>query len=321
LTINLQFIHLQFTIKKNNNMNTTLSFTKAMLALAIVITFSACGKSDSEYDAAGTFEAIEITVSSEAMGKIISFDLTEGQEVAENQLVGAIDSTQLYLKKKQLLASGKALISRKPDTRKQLAAVEQQIETAKTEKKRIQNLVQANAVNQKQLDDVNAQIAVLEKQQAALKSTLDLTTSSLTGEEEALQLQIAQIEDQLQKCHIASPISGTVLTKYAEAGELAAPGKALFKVADTKNIILRAYISSDQLSQLKIGQKVQVFSDLGEKDSKQYEGIINWIASKAEFTPKTIQTRDERANLVYAVKIAVKNDGLIKIGMYGNVKF
>lgn len=302
-------------------MNTTLSFTKAMLALAIVITFSACGKSDSEYDAAGTFEAIEITVSSEAMGKIISFDLTEGQEVAENQLVGAIDSTQLYLKKKQLLASGKALISRKPDTRKQLAAVEQQIETAKTEKKRIQNLVQANAVNQKQLDDVNAQIAVLEKQQAALKSTLDLTTSSLTGEEEALQLQIAQIEDQLQKCHIASPISGTVLTKYAEAGELAAPGKALFKVADTKNIILRAYISSDQLSQLKIGQKVQVFSDLGEKDSKQYEGIINWIASKAEFTPKTIQTRDERANLVYAVKIAVKNDGLIKIGMYGNVKF
>ena len=301
-------------------MNTTLSFTKAMLALAILVTFSSCGKSDSEYDAAGTFEATEITVSSEAMGRITNFDLVEGQELTENQVVGAIDSIQLYLKKKQLNASSKALNSRKPDTRKQLAAIDQQIETAKTERKRIQNLVTANAVNQKQLDDVNAQIAVLEKQQTALKSSLELTNSSLSGEEEALQLQIEQLEDQLKKCRIVSPIAGTVLTKYAEAGELASPGKALFKVADTKNIILRAYISSDQLTQLKIGQKVQVFSDSGEKDSKQYEGTISWIASKAEFTPKTIQTRDERANLVYAVKIAVKNDGLLKIGMYGNVK-
>lgn len=301
-------------------MNTILSYTKAMLALTILVTFSSCGKSDDEYDAAGTFEATEITVSSETMGKIIHFDLTEGQEVTENQVVGTIDSTQLYLKKQQLIAGKKALVSRKPDSRKQLAAVEQQIETARTEKKRVVNLLQANAINQKQLDDVNAQIAVLEKQQAALKSTLELTNNSLSGEEEAMLLQIEQLDDQLKKCRIVSPISGTVLTKYAEAGELAAPGKALFKVADTRNIILRAYISSDQLTQLKIGQKVQVFSDLGEKDSKQYEGIINWIASKAEFTPKTIQTRDERANLVYAVKIAVKNDGLLKIGMYGNVK-
>jgi len=301
-------------------MNTTLSNMKVILGLAILIAFSSCGKSDSEYDAAGTFEATEITVSSEAMGRITNFDLVEGQELTENQVVGSIDSIQLYLKKQQLNASSKALNSRKPDTRKQLAAIDQQIETAKTERKRIQNLVTANAVNQKQLDDVNAQIAVLEKQQTALKSSLELTNSSLSGEEEALQLQIDQLEDQLKKCRIVSPIAGTVLTKYAEAGELASPGKALFKVADTKNIILRAYISSDQLTQLKIGQKVQVFSDSGEKDSKQYEGTISCIASKAEFTPKTIQTRDERANLVYAVKIAVKNDGLLKIGMYGNVK-
>lgn len=301
-------------------MNTTLSNMKVILGLAILIAFSSCGKSTDDFDAAGTFEATEITISSETMGKITNFDLTEGQEVTENQVVGAIDSVQLYLKKQQLIAGRKALTSRKPDSRKQLAAVEQQIETAKAEKKRIVNLLQANAINQKQLDDVNAQIAVLEKQQAALKSTLELTNNSLSGEEEAMQLQIAQLEDQLKKCRIISPIAGTVLTKYAEMGELAAPGKALFKVADTKNIILRAYISSDQLTQLKIGQKVQVFSDLGEKDSKQYEGTINWIASKAEFTPKTIQTRDERANLVYAVKIAVKNDGLIKIGMYGNVR-
>ncbi len=301
-------------------MNTTLSNMKVILGLAILIAFSSCGKSTDDFDAAGTFEATEITVSSEAMGRITNFDLVEGQELTENQVVGTIDSIQLYLKKQQLNASSKALNSRKPDTRKQLAAIDQQIETAKTERKRIQNLVTANAVNQKQLDDVNAQIAVLEKQQTALKSSLELTNSSLSGEEEALQLQIDQLEDQLKKCRIVSPIAGTVLTKYAEAGELASPGKALFKVADTKNIILRAYISSDQLTQLKIGQKVQVFSDSGEKDSKQYEGTISWIASKAEFTPKTIQTRDERANLVYAVKIAVKNDGLLKIGMYGNVK-
>ena len=302
-------------------MNTKMKFTNQLIfSFVLLIGFSSCGKSTEDFDAAGTFEATEITVSSEVMGKITNFDLVEGQEVAENQVVGAIDSVQLYLKKQQLIAGRKALTNRKPDMRKQLAAVEQQIETAKTEKKRVVNLLQANAVNQKQLDDVNAQIAVLEKQQAALKSTLELTNNSLSGEEEAMQLQIKQLEDQLQKCRIVSPIAGTVLTKYAEMGELASPGKALFKVADTKNIILRAYISSAQLTQLKIGQKVQVFSDLGEKDSKQYEGTISLIASKAEFTPKTIQTRDERANLVYAVKIAVKNDGLLKIGMYGNVK-
>lgn len=302
-------------------MNTTVRIIKVISGLAIILSLNSCGKSEDDFDAAGTFEATEVVVSSEAMGKILNFEITEGQEVTENLIIGTIDSVQLYLKKQQLLASRKALISRKPDTNKQLAALEQQITTAKTEKKRIENLLKANAVNQKQLDDVNAQIAVLEKQQTALKSSLELTTSSLSGEDEALQLQIKQLEDQLMKCRISSPITGTVLTKYAEKGELASPGKALFKVADTKNIILRAYISSDQLTQLKIGQKVQVFADYGEKDNKQYEGIVSWIASKAEFTPKTIQTRDERANLVYAVKIAVKNDGLLKIGMYGNVKF
>lgn len=302
-------------------MNTKMKFTKQLIfSFIMLVGFSSCGNSENDFDAAGTFEATEVLVSSEVMGKILHFDITEGQDIVENQEVGTIDSVQLYLKKQQLLASRKALISRKPDTNKQLAALEQQISTAKTEKKRIENLVTANAVNQKQLDDITAQIAVLEKQQTALKSSLELTNSSLSGEEEALQLQIEQLNDQLLKCRITSPISGTVLTKYAEKGELASPGKALFKVADTKNIILRAYISSDQLTQLKIGQKVQVFADSGKKDTKQYEGTVSWIASKAEFTPKTIQTRDERANLVYAVKIAVKNDGLLKIGMYGNVR-
>jgi HlyD family secretion protein len=301
-------------------MNTTINFSKIILGIVLLLTLNSCKKSTNDFDAAGTFEATEVIVSSEAMGKILNFDISEGQEVTENQVVGNIDSIQLYLKKQQIIASRKALQNRKPDTKKQLAALEQQIITAKSELKRIQNLVTANAVNQKQLDDINAQIAVLEKQQIALKSSLELTSSSLTDEDEAMQIQIKQIEDQLFKCRISSPIAGTVLTKYAEKGELASPGKALFKVADTQNIILRAYISSDQLSQIKIGQKVQIFSDSGEKESKQYEGIVSWIASKAEFTPKTIQTRDERANLVYAVKIGVKNDGLLKIGMYGNVR-
>ncbi|MFZ4582397.1 MAG: HlyD family secretion protein [Paludibacter sp.] len=302
-------------------MKTKMKFRKQLIfSFILLIGFISCKKSTNDFDAAGTFEATEVIVSSEAMGKILNFDIIEGQELTENQVVGNIDSVQLYLKKQQLTASRKALQNRKPDTNKQLAALEQQIATAKSELKRIQNLVNANAVNQKQLDDINAQIAVLEKQQIALKSSLELTSSSISDEDEAMKIQVKQIEDQLFKCRISSPIAGTVLTKYAEKGELASPGKALFKVADTQNIILRAYISSDQLNQIKIGQKVQVFSDSGEKESKQYEGKVSWIASKAEFTPKTIQTRDERANLVYAVKIAVKNDGLLKIGMYGNVR-
>lgn len=291
-----------------------------LFGIAISTLLVSCGKSDNEYDASGTFEATEIIVSSEAMGKILQFDVTEGQQLTENQVVGTIDSTQLYLKKLQLLASQKAMLTRRPDLGKQIAAIEQQIATAKTEKKRIQNLVNANAANQKQLDDVNAQIAVLEKQLSAQKSTIETTNEGISGDNEALLIQIEQIEDQLRKCKIISPINGTVLTKYAEKGELATTAKALFKIGDTNKMILRAYITADQITQLKAGQKVKVFADFGEDNKKEYEGVVSWISSKSEFTPKTIQTRDERANLVYAVKINVKNDGFLKIGMYGNVK-
>lgn len=302
----------------------TYNFKSGILVFSSLLVaglLSSCGKSDADFDAAGTFESTEILVSSEAQGKILAFDILEGQELSANQQIGEIDSTQLYLKVKQLKANSKAVQNRKPDVKKQLAVLEQQIATARVELKRIQNLVAVDAVNKKQLDDINAQIAFLEKQRSAQQSTLDLTSNSISGEEDALQIQIEQLEDQLSKCHIISPISGTVLNKYAEAGELAIPGKTLFKIADTKNMFLRAYVTSDQLTTLKLGQKVKVYSDLGETDSKEYAGTITWISAKAEFTPKTIQTRDERANLVYAVKIAVVNDGLIKIGMYGNVRF
>lgn len=291
-----------------------------LLATIVSIFLVSCSNSDGDVDASGTFETTEIIVSTESMGKIMQLNVEEGQQLNFNQRVGYIDTTQLYLKKLQLVASKKALQSRRPDIQKQIAALEQQIETAKTERKRVENLVKAEASTTKQLDDANAQIKVLEKQLEATKSSLENTSNSILGDNEALQIQIGQIEDQLQKCYITSPISGVVLTKYAEQGELATPGKALFKIGDVTNMILRAYVTSDQLTQIALGQKVKVCADYGE-DRKEYEGVVSWISSKSEFTPKTIQTRDERANLVYAVKINIKNDGLLKIGMYGNVKF
>ena len=297
-------------------MKTAKIFTTAF----IVLLFISCGKTDSDFDAAGSFETTEILVSAEAQGRIMQFDIEEGQSVTENQIVGYIDSTQLFLKKEQLIASQKGLQSRRPDIRKQMAVLEQQIATAKTEKKRVENLLKANAATAKQLDDVNAQIAVLEKQLTASKTTLESTDEGMSSDNKALDIQIQQLEDQLTKCRIISPASGVVLTKYAEKGELAGAGKALFKVANLDNMILRAYITNEQLTQIKIGQKVTVTADFGE-EQKQYEGIISWVSAKSEFTPKTIQTRDERANLVYAIKVSVKNDGYLKIGMYGNVKF
>lgn len=301
-------------------MKTKSVTTVCMSTLIGLIGLTSCQQSTIKPDASGTFETTEVIVSAEGTGQILDFTVEEGMALTEGQLVGHIDSTQLYLKKLQLKANQKALLSRRPDMQKQLATLEQQLATARIEKRRIENLVKDNAVATKQLDDVNAQIALLEKQITATKSTLSTTIDGITGDNNALEIQLEQLEDQLNKCRITAPISGTVLAKYAEKGELATTGKTLFKLGDTNQMILRAYVTNDQLSTIKIGQKVRVFADYG-KGNKEYEGVITWISNKAEFTPKTIQTRDERANLVYALKISVKNDGYIKIGMYGDVKF
>jgi HlyD family secretion protein len=285
-----------------------------------LLMISACGSKNSQFDASGTFEATEIIVSSEATGKILEFEVQEGMDLKVNQTVGYIDSLQLYLKKMQLLANLKTVESRRPDTKVQIASIQQQIETAKSEKLRIERLLKSNAANQKQLDDVIAQISILEKQLEAQKSSLDITNRSIGGEISAIEIQVAQLNDQLKKCKISSPINGTVLVKYAEKGEFTAMGKPLFKIADTGNMFLRAYVTSDQLTKLKIGESIKVFADFGESENKEYTGTITWISSKSEFTPKTIQTQNERANLVYAIKVAVKNDGYLKIGMYGNIK-
>ncbi|MDD3037262.1 HlyD family efflux transporter periplasmic adaptor subunit [Bacteroides sp.] len=286
------------------------------MALLLV---SACGNRLTNYDATGTFEATEVIVSSEAAGKLFQLNVEEGTKLKAGEEVGLVDTVQLYLKKLQLEASMKSVESQRPDLSKQIAATKQQIVTAQREKKRVENLLAAGAANQKQLDDWDAQVALLERQLIAQESSLRNSTNSLTEQGNSVAIQIAQVEDQLNKCHIVSPIDGTVLAKYAEAGELATMGKPLFKVGEVDRMYLRAYITSEQLSSVKLGDKVTVYVDYGNSEQKTYPGVVAWISDRSEFTPKTILTRNERANLVYAVKIAVKNDGLLKIGMYGGV--
>lgn len=276
---------------------------------------------DIDFDATGTFEATEIIVSAESNGKLFRLDAEEGVRLKQGEEIGLTDTVQLYLKKLQLQANMKSVDNQRPDIRKQIAALQEQLATAQRERTRVENLLKANAANRKQLDDWESQIAVLESQLEAQRSTLYNSTASLNEQSSSVAIQMAQIEDQLQKCHIVAPINGTVLAKYAEPGELASVGKPLFKIADTEHIFLRAYITSTQLASVRIGMEAKVYADFGDDNLKTYAGIVSWIADEAEFTPKTILTDDERANQVYAVKIAVRNDGIIKLGMYGKVKF
>ena len=288
---------------------------------SLLALFSACGNGAPKYDATGTFETTEVLVSAEASGRLLYFDIEEGMLLKAGEEVGVVDTVQLYLKKLQLEASLKSVEEQRPDILKQVAATKEQISAAQRERNRVANLLKVGAANQKQLDDAEDQLEVLRKQLVAQNSTLSNSHQSLTWQSSSVGIQVAQVEDQLKKCHITSPITGTVLAKYAEAGEPTAMGTPLFKVADTEQMYLRAYITSEQLSQVKLGQKVTVFSDYGTDEHKQYPGVVTWISDTSEFTPKTILTKNERANLVYAVKIAVHNDGLLKIGMYGGVEF
>lgn len=281
---------------------------------------TACSNNDAQYDASGVFETTEVIVSAKGTGELISFHVDEGQNVGMGQELGSIDTLQLYLKKKQLLSNISATESKRLNESRQVASIQQQISNLQRERKRFKELVKENAANQKQVDDIDYQIMVLQRQLAATSEQIGSNNSSLTGQKGSIAAQIAQLEDQMRNSIITSPIQGTILTKYMEQGEFAAPGKPLFKVGNIQDMKLRAYITADQLTGLKIGQKVKVYADQGKADRKEYQGTVTWISSKAEFTPKTIQTRDERANLVYAVKIAVKNDGLIKEGMYGDVR-
>ena len=280
---------------------------------------AACGR-NGDFDATGTFEATEVVVSAEAAGRILRFDAEEGDRLEAGRQVGAIDTVQLYLQKLQLERQRASVVSNRPDIAKQVASLREQIAKQQTERRRVENLLRDGAATTKQLDDIDAQIKVLDGQLEAQLSTLRNNAASIDENSSSIELQIARIEDQLAKCRIASPVAGTVLAKYSQAGELASVGRPLMKVADLDRIYLRAYVTSDQLAALKLGQEVTVTADFGGDSRIDYPGRIVWIASESEFTPKTIQTRDSRANLVYAVKIAVENDGRLKIGLYGEVK-
>ena len=286
---------------------------------ALTLLLASCGNRN-DFDATGTFEATEVVVSAESTGRILYFDIEEGDTLSAGRQVGAIDTVQLYLQKLQLERQRASIHSNRPDIAKQASALRSQIEQQERERSRVENLLNDGAATAKQLDDINASIRVLNGQLDALLSNLENSTSSIDQNASAVDLQIAQIEDRLAKCRIVSPIDGVVLVKYSEAGELAAAGRPLLKVADMDRLYLRAYFTSAQLADVKVGQEVTVVADYGNDKQHEYSGRITWIASESEFTPKTIQTRDTRANLVYAVKIAVENDGLLKIGLYGEVR-
>lgn len=293
---------------------------KRILYIAALLLAAACSE-DSDFDAQGTFEATEVIVSSEATGQILHFDIEEGTSVKKGERIGAVDSIQLHLQRKQLEAQLEALLSSRPDIKKQAAATKEQITKQKSELQRVGNMLRDGAATQKQYDDIEAQLKILEKQLSATLSSLDKNTATINSNAVALEAQIAALDDRIAKCSLSAPVDGTVLVKYAEAGELATAGKPLMKVANLDRMYLRAYFTSEQLADIKVGDKVTVTADFGGDKRYDYEGEIAWISPESEFTPKSIQTRDTRANLVYAVKVAVKNDGRLKIGLAGEVKF
>lgn len=284
----------------------------AMLAVS-------CG-TEAKFDAQGTFEATEVIISSEAAGRILSFDIKEGMTIDAGEPLAVIDSVQLHLQRSQLEAQLSALLNSRPDVQTQVASLREQIATLKVEQRRIENMLRDGAATEKQKDDVDAQIRILESQLSATLSTLNTNTSTINSNAEAIRVQISALDDRIAKCRATSPISGTVLVKYAQEGELATVGKPLVKIADLGNIYLRAYFTSDQLASIKLGDEVTVIADFGGEERYDYVGRVAWISPESEFTPKTIQTKDSRANLVYAVKIAVENDGRLKIGLAGEVK-
>lgn len=292
-----------------------------IVALGFIITLLSCKEAQKTSDASGTFEAVETIVSAEANGKILQLSLQEGDELKEGQLVGYIDSTQLHLNKLSLLQNKKTILSAKPDIRVQIESLKKELENALLDQSRIENLVKANVASPKQLDDLNAKVAVLQAKIDAQQNSLQTTTTNINEQSNNVYTQLALLNDQLSKCKIINPVQGTVLTKYAEPKEMAATGKPLYKIANLSTLILRIYITGNQLPTLKLHQQVKVLTDDGKGGFKETNGNISWISDNAEFTPKTIQTKDERANLVYAVKVLVQNDGSYKIGMYGEVKF
>ena len=309
---------------------------KSVLHFIIIsIIATACNRDNKKTDATGSFEADEIIVSAETTGKIMSFQIEEGEQLDSNTIVGKIDKESIQLQMEQIQASIEALSEKTADAgpqvrvlQGQLAVQKQQLEGFLKDQERIHNLYKADAATGKQLDDINNQISALRRQMevtrrqiAVQQNTVYTQNRGILSEKKPLAKKVEQLNEQLSDADIINPVSGTVLIKYAQAGEMVAAGKPLYKIANLAELNLRAYLTGDQFSKLKLGDTVKVKVDYGKEDYKEYDGVVTWISGKAEFTPKTIQTKEERANLVYASKIKVKNDGFLKIGMYGEVEF
>ncbi|MFA5403517.1 MAG: HlyD family efflux transporter periplasmic adaptor subunit [Ignavibacteria bacterium] len=285
--------------------------------LAFILIFSSCGKNEKRSDAYGNFEAVETIVSAEGTGKLIDFNIEEGQVLEKNVLVGNIDADQLSLKKQQLEAQKNTIRTKFKNVFSQISVYQEQKRVNQIEKNRIEKLLKDDAATTKQLDDVNGSINVLNKQISSIESQNSTTMQELKG----IDVQIQQIQDQIEKSAVINPVKGTVLMKLAEQSEIVNYGKPLYKIADISTMELRVYVSGEQLPGIKIGQIVKVLIDAGKNEFREIEGTVSWISPKSEFTPKIIQTKEERVNLVYAVKIRVANDGSLKIGMPGEVIF
>jgi HlyD family secretion protein len=310
---------------------------KKLAAILFVLTAlaSSCSSNKLKTDASGVFESDEVIVSAEQSGQILSFNIKEGDTIRKGAIIGQIDMSNTILQKQQVQATIHALSEKTTNphpeielVKKQIAVQQSQLAQQLRERTRTKNLLKGDAATQKQLDDINAQIdqlkkqiAVSEQQIALDKSNIATQNSTVYSEKAPLEKSVAEIQDEINKGQIVNPISGTVLTKYALEGEMTTMGKALYKIADLDTVTLRAYVTGSQLAGIKLGQRVKVYTDDAAKSYKEYPGQVSWVSDQSEFTPKTIQTKDERANLVYAVKIRVKNDGYLKLGMYGEVKF
>ncbi len=323
------------TSPKGRNKKRIMEMKFKLSAIILAMTFLSCNRNGNDFDASGTFETDEVVVSAQTSGQILSFKLQEGENIPKDSVVGEIDPENLFLQKEQVEASMQALNEKTADVTPQVKLLEDQLTVQQTqldnlehEKKRIENLLKEDAATQKQLDDINFQIESVKKQMNVTQQQIKVQETnvatqnrSILSEKKPLEKRVAQLNDQLQKTNIVNPISGTVLTKYAEQGEMTTVGKALYKIADLSTMNLRAYVTGDQLPLIKLGQRVTVYIDSGANNYRKLPGTITWVSDKAEFTPKNIQTKEERANLVYALKVKVKNDGYLKIGMYGEIKF
>lgn len=293
---------------------------KGLFIIALAILVAGCKSVNDGLVGSGSFEATEVLVSSEANGRVLAWDIEEGSVLKAGQQVGLIDTTQLYLQKEALLRSGKGVRAARPNVTTQTKAIEVQLEDLRAQKARTARLLEAGVATRKQLDDIETGIAALESQLAASRSTLSNSNAQISAQSSAIDVQVDQVDDLIARSVVRSPIDGTVTATYINRGELAGQGRPLFRVANLSEMYLRAYVQGDKLGKLKLGDTLEVQVDGAEGEKRLYDGVITWISNVAEFTPKTVQTEDERSNLVYAIKVKVANDGYLRIGMYGEVK-